>query len=363
MNSIAHLVKSSDWGVLGSKINEITVLEKILRLAGPNCIWCIDQNGHKLANALLKKERDNRTKAVDGFEENMTAYNMVSLMAEKNSDRLNPSLPTTVRGDCGVLIAMAHAAYGHCVLACSLPKYPCQLGVSMTDDTYNAHDIEKDFHPFSRDWFSHVMVFQNTLIYLRDVGDVTNINHVIDKQPILEWNNSSGLLCLSPSYTLTDTFNINAISWSMQPLIDDEDTETMIVQTICKVHNLYENITHFNWKFESRVFYTSLANLLTPDNMGIVLDEASIHDLMSSGLIPHSAHGMCNDILHYSLTENQSESSVQIRKLWKDWPLFCLINDEVENTTYLFRTPYFPEILWWRHQITVVGGMLKYATL
>jgi hypothetical protein len=342
MNSTATLIKSSDWGVLGSKINEITVLEKILRSVGHNSIRCINTNGCKLANIWLKEERDDRARAVEGSKENWTAYNVVCLMVEKNMDSLNPNLPITVRGNCDVLVVMVRAAFGHCVLGGTLPKHPYLLGASMTDDTYDAYDIEEDFHPLSRDRFSHAMVFQNAFIYLRDVGVVTHINHVIDKQPILEWNNSSGLLYLSPFYTLTGTFNINSISQSMKQRIDGEDTETMIVKTICEVRDLYDDITHFNRKFEPRIFYTSLARLLPPDNLDRVLDEDSMRDLIASGLFPDTEGRIYHNILQVG---NQPAFPVQIRKLWEKGPLFCLINDEVENTTYLFSTPRFPEIL------------------
>jgi hypothetical protein len=125
----------------------------------------------------------------------------------------------------------------------------------------------------------------------------------------------------------------------MKPRTDDEGTEKMIVQTINEVHDLYNNITQFNRKFESILFHSSLAKLLPLDNMGIVLTEDTIRALIAGGLFPHTKGVIYNNIVQAG---NQSESSVQIRKLWQYGPLFCLINDEVENTTLVFRTPYFP---------------------
>jgi hypothetical protein len=208
----------------------------------------------------------------------------------------------------------------------------------MMDGTHDAYDSEDEFHPLLRNRPSHAMAFQNAFIYLCYVGVVTNISHGIDRQPILEWDNSSGLLSLSPCYELTDIFNIGTISQSMQPRIDDND----IVRTISAVRDFYCNITHFNRKFESRIFYTSLAKLLPLDNQGIVLDEASVRELVACGLFPHRGGSIYNDIVQAGIP---SEFPVQIRTLWKDGPLFCIINDEARGTTYLFRTLHFPEIL------------------
>jgi hypothetical protein len=219
-----------------------------------------------------------------------------------------------------------------------LSKNSYLLGANMMDGTHDAYDYKDEFHPLLRDRPSHAMVFQNALIYLCNVGVVTNISHGIDRQPILEWDNSSGLLSLSPCYELTDIFNISAISQSTQPRIDDNE----IVRTIGEVRDFYGNITQFNRKFESRIFYTSLAKLLPPDNLGIVLDEASVRELVACGLFPHREGSIYNAIVQAGIP---SEFPVQIRNLWKDGPLFCLINDEARGTTYLFCTLHFPEIL------------------
>ena len=240
MNSTATLVKSSDWGILGTWLDD-TTLETILCRVGHTSILCINKNGRALANALLKEERDlantllkeerdDRARAVKGSEKNWTAHNLIYLMVEKNMDSLNLSLPITVRGDCEILMKMTRAAFGWLVLGSALSKTSYMLGADMMDDTYYAYDSEDDFHPVLRDRPSHAMAFQNALIYLSDVCVVTKISHIIDRQPILEWNNSSGLLCIRPSYKLRDTFNIGAISSSMKSAL----TALTLKKRLCK---------------------------------------------------------------------------------------------------------------------------------
>jgi hypothetical protein len=340
MNSVATpvTVNPRDWGTLGTLLNENT-LEHILGLTGHSSIRCINKNGRALANKWLKEERDDHARAVKGSKENWTAYKVICFMVDKNVDSLNPNLPITVRGDCEVLIEMMRAAFGRFVLG-GTTRNDMGLCSDMMDGTYDAYDSEDDFHPFLRNSYSHVIMCQDALIYLGAVGVVTHINDVIGKQPILEWNSPDGLLTIKPIYGLMDNmqFNIGAISQSMEPRIDNLDPETMIVRTICDVFNLYDNTILLNRAWESvGLFHTSLAKLLPTDNLDVVLNEDIMCYLIACGLFPWVV--LYNNIIQRGVPP---VFPVQIRKLWKDGPSFCLINDEATDTTSLFRTPHFP---------------------
>jgi hypothetical protein len=312
MATMAIQIKLEEWGTLATLAEN--TLDKVLRMAGSNVIRCVNKNGQALAHDWMWEGRDHRAAAVEGSQNNWTAYTEISRMASQPDDTFNP---TYVQGNCDAVVAMVRAAYGHNVLGCALSGGTTPIQAS--------HRFQKAF------------VFVGAVV-LMEAGSVTSNGD----------NPNVEMIRVQAFYDEGTLKNINVISRfsrSIAPRSDGRGVEKCIVEDIIGMVDVrYANMCGRD--NHCIYFRTDLRNILSPTRMRCLSPEEETRlaqGMVSGDLFAAYLHcrmhlrqgfGMPTNVT-YRLPDCEGMFYAQ---LWRGGPSFCVVNDGRQA----FRTPQWP---------------------